>query len=76
MSTKLRDDAVYGDIQTILNKKYPGKERRTRCVVNDLRHNKVVDEFYTPDLLVSMEKLEREIQPYVDKVKEKCDLDL
>ena len=58
------DDGVYGIIHIMLRSEYP--DEKAKCMVDDFRSNKVVDKFFSADLLFNNEKLKREIQPYVD----------
>lgn len=68
------DDGVYGAIHAILKNQYPDEPEKSQCMVDDFRRNKVADKFYTPDLLFNNDKLQREIQPYVDEANLKCTL--
>lgn len=68
------DDGIYGAISLVLKQQYPGQEEKTKCMVDDFRRNKVVDKFYTFELITNQEKLSREIQPYVDEANLKCTL--
>jgi len=68
------DDGIYTAIHAILKNQYPNEPEKTQCMVDDFRRNKVADKFYTFDLIVNTEKLQREIQPYVDEANLKCTL--
>lgn len=70
----LADDGVYTAIEAILKNQYPNEDEKTKCMVDDFRRNHVADKFYTPDILFNQDKLQREIQPYVDEANVKCTL--
>lgn len=61
------DDGIYGAIHQLLKNSYPDEPEKTQCMIDNFRRNKIADRFYTPDLLFNNEKLQREIQPYVDE---------
>lgn len=61
------DDAVYTAIHAILKNQYPQEPEKVQCMLDDFRRNKIADKFYTPDIILNNEKLQREIQPYVDE---------
>lgn len=61
------DDGIYTAIHAILKNQYPNEPEKTQCMIDDFRRNKVADKFYTVDLVFNTEKLQREIQPYVDE---------
>lgn len=68
------DDRIYDAIEVVLRNQYPDNHKKVQCMVDDFRRNKVADKFYTIELLTNQEKLNREIQPYVDEANLKCSL--
>ncbi|CRK97808.1 CLUMA_CG011184, isoform A [Clunio marinus] len=72
--TNAIDDGIYGAIHQILKNQYPENPEKAQCMVDDFRRNHVADKFYTPDLLFNNDKLQREIQPYVDKASIQCNV--
>lgn len=60
------DEGIYAVIETYLEKKYADNPNKAACMSDDFRRNKIVDKFYTSDLLTNPDKLSRELQPYID----------
>lgn len=61
------DDGVYSAIHAILRNQYPDEPEKAQCMTDDFRRNKIADKFYSADLLLNTDKLQKEIQPYVDE---------
>jgi hypothetical protein len=68
------DDGIYGAIEKIIEKRNPHKTHdEIKCIVESFKDDKLVDKFYTADLLFNHQKLEREIEPYLSNVSTKCE---
>lgn len=70
------DDAIYTSIHGLLLVKYPGENALVKCIVDDFKGSKIADKFYTPDLILNTEKLQKEIDPYLEVAEVKCNVAL
>lgn len=62
------DSGIYNIIDVYLKEKFKDNPRKAECMSDDFRRNNVASKFYTTDIAFNQEKLQRELQPYMDAV--------
>lgn len=65
------DSQIQGRIQNVISgiDKYSDA---AECMAKNLMENRIVDRFYTPDLLFNPQKLKEELEPYLADAKSFC----
>lgn len=62
------DETIYAAIDVYLKEEYKDNPKKAECMSEDFRRNRIVDKFYTTELITNPDKLTRELQPYRDAV--------
>jgi hypothetical protein len=63
---------IYAKAKTALEEICSVDNSTLNCMVDDLMLRRIIDRFYTPELLNDLEKLKSELGPYVEDVKSNC----
>lgn len=70
------DESIYDQILNIFNSKHPKDSELASCLTDYYRRNRIVDRFYTRQLLSDNAKLEEELKPYIPKAESNCKPDI
>lgn len=61
------DGGIYTIIDSMLKDEYKDNPKKAECMSKDFRSNNIADKFYTVDIVTNTEKLQRELQPFIDE---------
>lgn len=70
------DEKIFKSIERILDDKYPDEPALIKCIIRDFKGSKLVDKFYTPELILNTKKLTEEIEPHLKMAERKCKVGL
>lgn len=68
------DESIYGMIESILREMFPEDEDKVLCMAEDIKMNKIVDRFFTKELLDDRDALQKEVQVYSPNAEANCKL--
>lgn len=75
--SSLQNEAMYKAIHSLLSIKHKDDPKLVKCMVDDFRGNKVAEEIYSIDRILSPQKtLAEDISKYEESAKLKCDIAL
>jgi hypothetical protein len=66
------DPSIFIAIKEVLIYNYGKSEALANCMVDDFRRNKIVEKFYSPELLSDLPQLAREIEPFIADAEQNC----
>lgn len=68
------DSEIYNVVDKVIDKNYPEKTDELRdCYAANIRKNKIVEKFYTADLLYKPNDLWKNLKPYMKTVEDDCE---
>lgn len=70
------DEKIFKSIERILEDKYPDEPALIKCIIRDFKGSKLVEKFYTRELIFNTKKLAEEIEPHLNMAERKCKVGL
>lgn len=66
------DESIYDFTFDILNATYTNE--RSKCILNNLKDNKIINDFYTTQLLFEPDTLKQKLEPYLPEAEKSCNV--
>lgn len=68
------DEVIYNMVELTIKEIFPYDEHKIRCMVDDIKKNKIVDRFYTREILDDRDALKKEIEVYSLNAEANCSI--